>query len=71
MHINKKSIIRDKAQCTNISQHAESNLDIRGKIYIPIENISRGIDQRSNPLLARAIEYCTIAGEIFDEIQKF
>ena len=51
-------------------RHAESNLDIRGKMYIPIENISRGIDEPSNPLLTRAIGYRTIAGEIFDKIQK-
>ena len=39
-------------------------------MYIPIENISRGVDEPSNPLLTRTIGYCTIAGEIFDKIKK-
>ena len=56
---------------TNISQHAESNLVIRGKMYIPIENISRGINEPSSPLLTRDIGYCTKAGKMFDKIQKF
>ena len=32
-------------------------------MYIPIENISRGIDKPLNPLLTRTIGHCTIAGE--------
>ena len=32
-------------------------------MYIPIENISRGIDESSNPLLTRTIGHCTISGE--------
>ena len=39
-------------------------------MYISIESISRGIDKPSNPLLTRTIGHCTIAGEIFDEIQE-
>ena len=40
-------------------------------MYIPIENISRGIDEPSNPLLMRAIGYCTIAGEILMRYNNF
>ena len=40
-------------------------------MYIPIENISRGIDEPSNPLLRRTIGHCTIAwGNLVDEIQN-
>ena len=34
-------------------------------MYIPIENISRGIDESSNPLLTRTIGYSTISGGKF------
>ena len=40
-------------------------------MYIPIENMSRGIDKPSNPLLMRTIGHCTIAGEnLVDVIQS-
>ena len=43
-----------------------------GKIYIPTENISRGIVEPSNPLLTRTIRHFTTAGEnLVDEIQNF
>ena len=34
-------------------------------MYIPIENISRGIDESSNPLLTRNIGQCTMLGKIW------
>ena len=41
-------------------------------MYIPIENISRGIDESSNPLLKRTIGHCTISGKNFvDEIKNY
>ena len=39
-------------------------------MYIPIENIIRGIDEPSYPLLTRTIGHCTIVRGFFDEIQE-
>ena len=53
------NIIRDKAQCTKYITACRKQL----RYKIPIENISRGIDEPPNPLLSRSIGHCTIAGE--------
>ena len=65
MHIY-KTVLQETRHYVQIYHSMEKAIKIEeGKIYIPIENISRGIDEPSNPLLTRAIGYCTIAGEMF------
>ena len=56
------NIIRDEAQCTKYITACRKQLRCKKvKMYIPIENISRGIDELSNPLLTRGIGHCTIS----------
>ena len=55
------------AMSTSVLKALPGKLDIKRHslniLYIPIENISRVIDEPLNPLLTRTIGHCTIVGE--------